>query len=87
MPPELEGDGIEEGKSEGAYSIEASVIRNVGATRERVQVDQKPWGQQRFSDEEVATDAAASVVEENTVIENAEIDDAAEAFDLGDLFE
>ena len=87
LPPELEGDGIEEGKSEGAYSIEASVIRNVGATRERVQVDQKPWGQQRFSDEEVATDAAASVVEENTVIENAEIDDAAEPFDLGDLFE
>ena len=86
LPPALGLEGFEESDPEVEHADEASVNRNVGVRRERVQVDQEAWGRQ-FGDEKVKTDGAVSVVEETTVIENGEIDDAAEAFDLGDLFE
>ena len=85
LPPALAVEGVEEDEPEVEYTDE-SVNRNVGATRERIQVDPEAWGRQ-VGDEKVTTDEAVSVVEETTVIENGEIDDAAEAFDLGDLFE
>ena len=83
LPPPMV---VEEDEPKVEYVDEASVTRNVGVIRERDQVDPEAWGR-RFGDEEVATEGATSVVEETTVIENGEIDDAAEAFDLGDLFD
>ena len=91
LPPALEIEGFEEGDPKVEHADKASVIRNVGAKIEPIQIDQKPWGQQRFGDQEVGADiesnADSGVEQETTVIENGEIDDAAEAFDLGDLFE
>ena len=83
LPPPMV---VEEDEPKVEYVDEASVTRNVGVIRERDQVDPEAWGRQ-VGDEKVTTDEAVSVVEESTVIENGEIDDAAEAFDLGDLFE
>ena len=85
LPPALGHEGLEEGEPEVEYANEP-VDRNVGATRERIQVDREAWGRQS-GDEKITTGGAVSVVEETTVIENGEINDAAEAFDLGDLFE
>ena len=85
LPPALGLEGLEEGEPELGYANEA-VNRNVGAIRERIQIDRAAWGRQ-FGDEKITTDGTFSVVEETTVIENGEINDAAEAFDLGDLFE
>lgn len=87
LPPALGAEGVEEAAPEIKYADEAAIIRNVGVTRERVQVDQDAWGHQVFPNGEAVVEPEINIEPETNVIENGVIDDAAEAFDLGELFE
>ena len=88
IPSAMDGESLGDESLGGDFANQGIRIRNVSTQHERLLIDrQSAEDQQRLGASEGLSGAAGSVDDEIVVIEDGQIDEAAEAFDLGELFE